>query len=98
MFTALADVNMTVDDGQFCAVLRYDGKGLHFAAHANLTSAGLATYRRLYSGTPRDQGSASGRSILDRLGIADRQGEAIIGSLKSDDYADLRGVGEAEPA
>ena len=39
-----------------------------------------------------------GRSILDRLGIADRQGEAIIGSLKSDDYADLRGVGEAESA
>jgi hypothetical protein len=39
-----------------------------------------------------------GRSILDRLGIAHRQGEAIIGSLKSDDYADLRGVGEAEPA
>ena len=39
-----------------------------------------------------------GRSILDRLGIAARQGEAIIGSLKSDDYADLRGVGEGEPA
>ena len=53
-------------DGQFCAVLRYDGEGLHFAAHANLTPAGLATYRRLYSGTPPDRGSASGRSILDR--------------------------------
>jgi len=39
-----------------------------------------------------------GRSILDRLGVAHRRGEAIIGSLKSDDYADLRGVGEAEPA
>ena len=39
-----------------------------------------------------------GRSILDRLGIAHRQGEAIIDSLKSDDYADLRGVGEGEPA
>ncbi len=66
IFAVIAKNAVRLCDGQFCAVLRYDGEGLHFAAHANLTPAGLATYRRLYSGTPPDRGSASGRSILDR--------------------------------
>jgi CPA2 family monovalent cation:H+ antiporter-2 len=38
-----------------------------------------------------------GHSVLDRLGIPVNQTEAIIGSLKSKDYAALRGIGLAEP-
>jgi voltage-gated potassium channel Kch len=38
-----------------------------------------------------------GSSVLDRLGIAHNQTEAIVEALKSDDYAALRGVGGTEP-
>jgi len=38
-----------------------------------------------------------GHSVLDRLGIPARQTETIIASLKSRDYAALRGLGDAEP-
>lgn len=38
-----------------------------------------------------------GRSVLDRLGIAANETEAIISALKSKDYAVLRGIGDAEP-
>ena len=38
-----------------------------------------------------------GRSVLERLGIAGGQAESIARSLKSDDYAVLRGVGGIEP-
>jgi glutathione-regulated potassium-efflux system ancillary protein KefC len=37
-----------------------------------------------------------GRSILDSLGVSDGQAEAIISSLKANDYAVLRGVGAVE--
>jgi len=38
-----------------------------------------------------------GRSVLDRLGIAVNETEAIISALKSKDYAVLRGIGDVEP-
>ena len=38
-----------------------------------------------------------GHSVLDRLGIPAQQTDAIIASLKSRDYAALRGVSDAEP-
>jgi CPA2 family monovalent cation:H+ antiporter-2 len=38
-----------------------------------------------------------GSSVLDRLGIARKQTDAIVEALKSDDYAVLRGVGGIEP-
>jgi CPA2 family monovalent cation:H+ antiporter-2 len=38
-----------------------------------------------------------GHSVLDRLGVAVTQSEAIITSLRSKDYAALRGVGDSEP-
>lgn len=38
-----------------------------------------------------------GRSVLDRLGIAVNQSEAIVNSLQSNDYAALRGVGGVGP-
>ena len=38
-----------------------------------------------------------GRSVLDRLGIAANETEAIISALRSKDYAVLRGIGNAEP-
>jgi glutathione-regulated potassium-efflux system protein KefB len=38
-----------------------------------------------------------GRSVLDRLGIAVNEAETIIGSLRSKDYAALRGIGDVEP-
>jgi voltage-gated potassium channel Kch len=38
-----------------------------------------------------------GHSVLGRLGIPINETEAIIGSLKSRDYAALRGVGDTEP-
>lgn len=38
-----------------------------------------------------------GHSVLDRLGIPAQQTDTIIASLKSRDYAALRGVGDAEP-
>jgi glutathione-regulated potassium-efflux system protein KefB len=38
-----------------------------------------------------------GRSVLDRLGIAGNETEAIISALKSKDYAVLRGIGDVEP-
>jgi CPA2 family monovalent cation:H+ antiporter-2 len=38
-----------------------------------------------------------GRSVLDRLGIAVNETEAIISALRSKDYAVLRGIGDVEP-
>ena len=38
-----------------------------------------------------------GHSVLDRLGIPARQTDTIIASLKSRDYAGLRGISDAEP-
>jgi voltage-gated potassium channel Kch len=38
-----------------------------------------------------------GHSVLDRLGVAVTQTEAIINSLKSRDYAALRGAVDIEP-
>jgi len=38
-----------------------------------------------------------GRSILESLGMPGGQTEAIISSLKANDYAVLRGVGAVEP-
>jgi Kef-type K+ transport system membrane component KefB len=38
-----------------------------------------------------------GHSVLDRLRIPVNQTEAIIGSLKSKDYAALRGIADTEP-
>jgi voltage-gated potassium channel Kch len=38
-----------------------------------------------------------GHSVLDRLGLAVTQTEAIINSLKSKDYAALRDTGDIEP-
>jgi voltage-gated potassium channel Kch len=38
-----------------------------------------------------------GHSVLDRLGIPAQQTDTIIASLKSRDYAALRGVSDAEP-
>jgi ATP phosphoribosyltransferase regulatory subunit HisZ len=38
-----------------------------------------------------------GHSVLDRLGIPAQQTDTIIASLKSRDYAALRGVSVAEP-
>ena len=38
-----------------------------------------------------------GHSVLDRLGIPAQQADTIIASLKSRDYAALRGVSDAEP-
>ena len=38
-----------------------------------------------------------GHCVLDRLGVAATQTEAILNSLKSKDYAALRGVADSEP-
>jgi voltage-gated potassium channel Kch len=38
-----------------------------------------------------------GHSVLDRLGIPAQEAETILASLKSRDYAALRGVSDQEP-
>jgi len=38
-----------------------------------------------------------GHSVLDRLGVAVTQTEAILNSIRSKDYAALRGAGDSEP-
>jgi len=64
VFNTIAQSAARLCDAQFCAVFRFDGELIHFAAHHGLTPEGIDAYRRAYPMTP-GRGSAAARSILN---------------------------------
>jgi GAF domain-containing protein len=63
VFDALAESAARLCDGQFCFLLRFDGKLLHFAACHGLTSEGLKAFQRELP-RPAGDDTVSGRAIL----------------------------------
>jgi two-component system, NtrC family, sensor kinase len=65
VFDAIAESAVRLCQGQFCAVLRFDGELLHFVSHSGLTADGIEAYRQTYPMAP-SRASAASRSILTR--------------------------------
>jgi GAF domain-containing protein/CheY-like chemotaxis protein/HAMP domain-containing protein/anti-sigma regulatory factor (Ser/Thr protein kinase) len=65
VFDAIAESAVRLCEGRFCAVLRFDGKLIHFVSHSGLTADGIEAYRQTYPMAP-SRASAASRSILTR--------------------------------
>ncbi|MDX1486684.1 MAG: GAF domain-containing protein, partial [Acidiferrobacterales bacterium] len=65
VFDAIAESAVRLCQGQYCAVLRFDGELIHFVSHSGLTPEGIEAYREAYPMAP-SRASAASRSILTR--------------------------------
>jgi GAF domain-containing protein/CheY-like chemotaxis protein len=65
VFDAIAESAVRLCQGQYCAVLRFDGELVHFVSHSGLTADGIEAYRQTYPMAP-SRASAASRSILTR--------------------------------
>jgi two-component system, NtrC family, sensor kinase len=65
VFDAIAESAVRLCKGQFSFVLRFDNDALRFGASYGLTPEGLEAFRRELP-RPADEGTASGRAILQR--------------------------------
>jgi signal transduction histidine kinase len=64
VFDTIAQSARRLCDGEFCAVIRFDGYLLHFVASDGLTAEGVEGWSREFPIAP-DRGSVAGRAVLD---------------------------------
>ena len=83
VFDAIAESAVRLCKGQFSFVLRFDNDVLRFGASHGLTPEGLEAFRRELP-RPADEGTASGRAILQRaiIQIPDVLADPVYGVLR----------------
>jgi GAF domain-containing protein len=80
VFDSIAESAVRLCGGQFSFMVRFDGKAMDFASCFGLSTEGLDAFRRLLP-QPASEGTASGRSILNRavVEIADVRADQAYG-------------------
>src|SRR5262249_242354 len=64
VFDAIAQSALRLCNANFCAVVRYDGKQLHLAAHAHVTAEGVDALMRTFPMRPI-RATVVGRVVLE---------------------------------
>ena len=96
VFDAIAESAVRLCGGQFCFVVRFDGKVMDFASSSGLSAEGLQAFRRLLP-QPASEDTASGHAILRRavVEIADVEPDpayGVKGLAKTVTYRSIVGV------